>query len=98
MPTIDQLLRAFAGEFGIPAETLRGRLRTKHVAEVRHLLCHAARDLTRLSLGEIGSALDRRDHTSIACSAKVGESLLRDNPELAAAYARACLSFELAAA
>lgn len=64
MRAIEEIAYAVAEVYGIPPAELRGRARTKTVAEARLCVYLLARRCTRLSLTEIGNALDR-DHTTV---------------------------------
>jgi chromosomal replication initiator protein len=70
---LTELIDSVAAVYGITHADIVGRLRTKSIAEARMLCCLLAKRCTRLSYPEIGTVLDRRDHTTImalVCSAE----------------------------
>ena len=62
--------RAVARHFGISEESLRGRRRTDTIAFPRQVGMYVTRQITDLSLAEIGAKFGGRDHTTVlhACS------------------------------
>jgi chromosomal replication initiator protein len=81
--TPERILTAVSDRFGIKIEALCGQRRTQSVALPRQVAMYLMRQLTDLSLVEIGRAFGGRDHTTVmyACD-KVG-GLLRDDCALA---------------
>jgi chromosomal replication initiator protein len=92
MHTILHILHTLAAEFGLDPRLITGRRRTRHIAEVRHLVIYAARKLTRFSLAEIGDAVGGRDHCTIIHSLRAADRILRHEPDLRARYQRALAS------
>jgi len=70
------VLAATVAVTGVDAEAIMGRGRSAHVAWARHSLCRVARDLTDMSLKEIGAAVGGRDHTTVLHSCD--EAMRRD--------------------
>jgi chromosomal replication initiator protein len=81
--TPERILVAVSDRFGIKIEALCGQRRTQTVALPRQVAMYLMRQLTDLSLVEIGRAFGGRDHTTVmyACD-KVG-GLLRADSALA---------------
>jgi len=63
--TIDQVLDIVAAYFGLRVDDLKGPRRTKKIAFARHIAMYLARDLTDMSLPQIGRSLGGRDHSTI---------------------------------
>jgi chromosomal replication initiation ATPase DnaA len=89
---IEEIAYAVADLYGIPAAELRGRARTKTIAEARLCVILVARRCTRLSSTEIGDALDR-DHTTVLSSVKSAERLSARDKYFAAVVAELCERF-----
>jgi chromosomal replication initiator protein len=67
------IVSACAQHFGLPTSVLLGRSRTRPLVMARHLAMYLCRELTDLSLVEIGRAFGR-DHTTVMYAIdKVGE-------------------------
>ena len=78
--TPERILSAVSDRFGVKIELLCGQRRTQSVALPRQVAMYLMRQLTDLSLAEIGRAFGGRDHTTVlyACE-KVGELIRSDN-------------------
>ena len=64
-PTLENILKEVSEFYRIPVETLRGSGRSKNLAHARQIAIYLTRDLTNLSLKEIGVGLGGRDHSTI---------------------------------
>jgi chromosomal replication initiator protein len=51
--------------YGVAEEALRGRRRTASIALPRQVAMYLCRELTRLSLSEIGARFGGKDHTTV---------------------------------
>ena len=80
--TVEQIQRIVSDHFGIPEEAMKVKKRTSSLAYPRQIAMFLSRDLTKLSLSEIGSRFGGRDHTTVmhACD-KIGKAAHQD-PEL----------------
>ncbi len=80
--TVEQIQRMVADHFGIPEEAMKVKKRTSSIAYPRQIAMFLSRDLTKLSLSEIGNRFGGRDHTTImhACD-KIGR-MAEEDPEL----------------
>lgn len=83
-PTPNQIIEATARRFGVTAEDIRGRGRSKHLALSRQVAMWATRQVMghRLSSVEIGRAFDR-DHSTVLQSCVTVSAKARDDIELA---------------
>src|SRR5262245_36818393 len=77
--TPDRILAIVSERFGVRIDALFGKRRTKNVALPRQVAMYLLRQLTDLSLAEIGRHFGNRDHTTVlyACE-KVGGMLAQD--------------------
>src|SRR5688572_24329210 len=66
MPESVALIQHIVAEaFGVPAWTMTARDRQEHIARPRMIAMAITRDLTQLSLHDIGKAFGGRDHTTV---------------------------------
>jgi len=74
--TIDLIQKKVASFFGIKSSEMRSKKRNKTIVYPRQIAMHLSRELTELSLPEIGNYFGGRDHTTIihACN-KIGNEL-----------------------
>jgi chromosomal replication initiator protein len=63
--TIDQIIEAVTEHYGVKVSDLRSKRRTKSVTMPRQVCMYLARQLTPLSLEEIGGYFGGRDHTTV---------------------------------
>ncbi|MFH1085692.1 MAG: chromosomal replication initiator protein DnaA [Chloroflexota bacterium] len=63
--TADDILRAVAAYFGLRVEDLTGSRRPRSIAMPRQIAMYLIRELTPLSLPQIGQVLGGRDHTTV---------------------------------
>ena len=62
---IDDVLAVVSAYHGLRVEDLTGPRRSRNIALARHVVMYLTRELTRMSLPQIGQALGGRDHTTI---------------------------------
>ncbi|MDP6460349.1 MAG: chromosomal replication initiator protein DnaA [Gemmatimonadota bacterium] len=80
--SVDDIQKTVADHFGIPEEAMKVKKRTRSLAHPRQVAMYLSRELTSLSLSEIGNRFGGRDHTTVlhACD-RVAKSSSSD-PEL----------------
>ncbi|MGH7740590.1 MAG: chromosomal replication initiator protein DnaA [Candidatus Eiseniibacteriota bacterium] len=78
--TPDRIVTSVAERFGVRTEAMLGQRRTRSVAMPRQVAMYLTRQLTELSLVEIGRMFGGRDHTTViyACD-KVARLMQGDN-------------------
>ena len=78
--TPERIIAAVSDRFGVKLEVLCGQRRTQSIALPRQVAMYLMRQLTDLSLAEIGRAFGGRDHTTVlyACE-KVGTLIRVDS-------------------
>jgi len=80
--TVDFIQRCVVEEFGVSLQDLKTKRRNKQVVFPRQVAMYLSRELTDLSLPEIGEAFGGKDHTTVLHSYnKIKEGVL-SNPEL----------------
>ena len=80
--TVDFIQRCVVEEFGISLQDLKTKKRNKQIVFPRQIAMYLSRELTELSLPEIGELFGGKDHTTVLHSYnKIKEDLHR-NPDL----------------
>ena len=64
-PTMEDVLRVVTEHFGVRLSDLQSRKRTAQIAHARQVGMYLARQVTRLSLEEIGGFYGGRDHSTV---------------------------------
>ena len=80
--TIDFIQRCVVEEFGISLADLKTKRRNKQVVFPRQIAMYLSRELTELSLPEIGELFGGKDHTTVLHSYKKIKENINNNPEL----------------
>jgi chromosomal replication initiator protein len=73
--SIENIQKTVADFYRIKVSDLLSKKRTRLIARPRQIAMCLARELTQLSLPEIGSAFGDRDHTTVMYACKAIESL-----------------------
>jgi len=74
--TVDFIQRCVAEEFGLTLQVLKTKRRTKNIVLPRQIAMYLSRELTELSLPEIGDCFGGKDHTTVLHSYnKIKESI-----------------------
>ena len=79
---VEQIQRIVADFYGIPEEAMKVKKRTSSLAYPRQIAMHLARELTDLSLSEIGNRFGGRDHTTVMHACEKITNAQGDDPEL----------------
>lgn len=77
--TVDQIHRLFAEKYDMRIQDLIGPRRTKNIVYPRQIAMFVTRQLTPLSLPEIGKAFGGRDHTTVLHAIKNIEKKIKNN-------------------
>ena len=83
LPSADVIIEEVCKFYTIDNEALRGQGRTKDTAQARQIAMFLIRNMTNLSLKEIGREFENRDHTTVLHSIDRIEKLKKSNPEIA---------------
>lgn len=84
-PNVERIVGLVAGHFRIPAKDIRSKSRTRSLVTPRHVSMYLARQLTPLSLGQIGAYFSGCDHTTVLHACRKVESSLDADPALSGA-------------
>ncbi|MDP7162772.1 MAG: chromosomal replication initiator protein DnaA [Phycisphaerae bacterium] len=96
MVTIQDILTAVTSRFSVRLADLQSKKRSRSIAFPRQICMYLARNLTRLSLEEIGGYFGGRDHTTVLHANRTINTLRSQDPRLQATLER--LSREIMAA
>jgi chromosomal replication initiator protein len=80
--TVDFILRCVSEDFGISLAELKTKKRNKTIVLPRQVAMYLSRELTDLSLPEIGQFFGGKDHTTVLHSYNKIKEGLADNPSL----------------
>lgn len=80
--TVDFIQRCIAEEFGISMQDLKTKRRNKNIVIPRQIAMYLSRELTDLSLPEIGNFFGGKDHTTVLYSYNKIKENITNNLEL----------------
>jgi len=86
--TVDMVQRTVANHFNLSMADLKNTRRNKNIVLPRQVAMYLARQLTNLSLPEIGSAFGGKDHTTVLHSCKKIEGCVGQDKNLNNAVAQ----------
>ena len=84
IPTPDVIIEETARYFSITSSDIRGQRRSKNVAKARQVSMYLIRNLTNLSLVDIGSQYEGRNHSTVLTSIRKIEELIKTDQETSA--------------
>ena len=79
--TIDKIFAAVYNKFGVKREEIVGQRRNKEIVNARHIAVYLVRNITEMSLPNIGKIFNR-DHTTIMSSVETVEKRLATDNQL----------------
>ncbi len=79
--SIEHIQRKAAEFFSVKLSDMRAKNRAKGVALPRQIAMYLARQLTHLSLAEVGRAFGGKDHTTVLHAVAKIQALLQDDPK-----------------
>jgi len=79
--TQDKIFHAVARKYGVTVEDIRGKRRTREIAQARHVCIYIMRTVTDLSLPSIGRVFNR-DHSTILSSIDTIQAKIREDASL----------------
>ena len=82
-PTPDIIIRETARYYSLKEEDLRGQNRSKNMTMARQVSMYLMRSLTGLSLKDIGTHYEDRNHATVLSSIRKVEQLLKNAPSMA---------------
>lgn len=83
IPTPEVIIEETARYYQLSADDLRGQRRSKNTAMARQVSMYLMRNLTNLSLKDIGSEYGDRNHATVLSSIRKVEDLLKSDPGMA---------------
>ena len=81
LPTVDTIIDETAKYHMLTPEELKGQRRTRETALARQIAMFLIRKLTNLSLKDIGSLFEGRDHSTVLASIRRIESNIETSPD-----------------
>ena len=85
MPTaisVDLIIDMVSRYYNISVEDIKGKKRTANIAQARQVAMFITRDMTNLSLEDVGREFGGKDHTTVLHSIKKVEGTLQIDPKL----------------
>jgi chromosomal replication initiator protein len=75
--SVARIQQAVAESYGVPVEKMKARGRASQIAHARQVAMYLARELTHLSLAQVGEHFGGRDHTTVLhAQRKIAEEVL----------------------
>lgn len=84
IPTPQQIIRECAIYYSLTEEDLRGQNRSKNTAIARQIAMYLIRTLTNMSLKDIGTEFEDRNHSTVLSSIKKIEDMIKTDNLMAA--------------
>jgi chromosomal replication initiator protein len=79
------VIRAVAGYFGLKPSQLKAKSNARNIAEPRQIAMFICKQITDMSLPQIGKDFGGKHHTTVLHSIRKIESLKKKNSDIAAA-------------
>lgn len=83
IPTPEVIIEETARYYQLTSDDLRGQRRSKNTAMARQVSMYLMRNLTNLSLKDIGAEYGDRNHATVLSSIRKVEDLLKSDPNMA---------------
>ena len=84
IPTPEVIIEETARYYSLTPTDLRGQRRSKNTAMARQVSMYLMRNLTNLSLVDIGNQYEGRNHSTVLASIRKVEDMIRSDTEIAA--------------
>ncbi len=84
--SIENIQKTVADFYGIRVSDLKSKRRNRQIARPRQVAMALAKELTSLSLPDIGDAFGGRDHTTVIHACRKVEELMRTEPKISEDY------------
>ncbi len=84
--SIDNIQKTVADFYGIRVSDLKSKRRNRQIARPRQVAMALAKELTSLSLPDIGDAFGGRDHTTVIHACKKVAELIKTDPKIKDEY------------
>jgi len=80
--SIENIQKTVADYFGVRVSDLKGKRRNRQIARPRQVAMALSKDLTSLSLPDIGDAFGGRDHTTVIHACKKVDELIKTDAKI----------------
>ena len=81
LPSADVIIQEVARYYDMDSDVLRGQSQSKEVATARNVAMYIIREMTNLSLNEIGQEFGGRHHSTVLNSINRVEKIMKDQPD-----------------
>ncbi len=82
LPSADTIIQEVARFYELDSAALRGQSQSKEISTARNVAMYIIREMTQLSLAEIGQQFGGRHHSTVLNSINRVEKVMKDQPEL----------------
>ena len=82
LPSADTIIQEVARFYEMDSAAILGRSQNKDIATARNVAMYIIREMTQLSLAEIGQRFGGRHHTSVLSSINRVEKMIKEQPEM----------------
>ena len=82
LPSADTIIQEVSRFYQIDVDTIRGSSQNKEVATARNVAIYIIREMTQLSLAEIGQLFGGRHHSTVLNSIDRVEKTIKEQPEM----------------
>lgn len=82
LPSADTIIQEVARFYELDSDALRGQSQNKEITTARNVAMYIIREMTQLSLAEIGQQFGGRHHSTVLNSINRVEKNMKDQPEL----------------
>ncbi len=82
LPSADTIIQEVARFYELDGAALRGQSQNKEISTARNVAMYIIREMTQLSLSEIGQQFGGRHHTTVLNSINRVEKMMKTQPEL----------------
>ena len=81
LPSADTIIQEVAKFYELDSDTIRGQSQSKEVSNARNVAMYIIREMTQLSLVEVGKLFGGRHHSTVLNSTARVEKNMKDHPE-----------------
>lgn len=82
LPSADTIIQEVARFYELDSAALRGQSQSKEISTARNVAMYIIREMTQLSLSEIGQLFGGRHHSTVLNSINRVEKVMKEQPEL----------------
>lgn len=82
LPSAETIIQEVARFYELDSDVLRGQSQNKEIATARNVAMYIIREMTQLSLAEIGQQFGGRHHSTVLNSINRVEKMMKEQPEL----------------